>query len=140
MLQPTEDLTEMTSKRELKLAYALAGILLVVGIFSYAAFSAVQPDQPLRVMYSTVAGKVLFNHKAHFSPDGYGISCRDCHHHPAEDDIDLQSCSDCHQAVGKDQSVPKTCLDCHDSSDIEGTKIIKSADAAHGQCGNGCSL
>ncbi len=123
----------MTPKKELQLAYALAGVLLIVGIFSYAAFSAEPPDQPLRIMYRTVAGKVLFDHKAHFSPGQYGVSCEDCHHHPT-DDPDFRACSVCHQVVEEGMGVPEACLDCHDSDEIEGTEMGKSSDAAHGQC------
>ena len=71
----------MTPKKELQLAYRLAGILLVVGILSYIAASFAEPPvPPLRVMYTTVAGNVLFNHKTHFSPGEYSVSCQDCHH------------------------------------------------------------
>ena len=129
----TEDLTEMTPKKELHLAYALAGILLVVGALSYAAYSPEPPEQPDRIMYQTVAGKVLFNHKAHFAPEQYGVSCEDCHHHPAAEPS-LQACSDCHQVVEEDQGVPDACLECHAIEEIEGTEIIKSSDAAHTQC------
>jgi hypothetical protein len=105
----------MTPKKELKLAYALAGILLIVGILSYAASSAEPPDQPLRIMYQTVAGKVLFDHKAHFSPGQYGASCEDCHHH--YEDADYRSCDVCHQEAPADSaySVPATCLECHNA-------------------------
>jgi hypothetical protein len=123
----------MTQKQEFKLAYALAGILLVVGIFSYAAYSAEPPDTPLRVMYQTVAGKVLFDHKAHFSPEHFGVSCQDCHHHPY-DEPDLRSCVVCHQVVEEESGVPEACLDCHDIDEIEGMEMSKSSDAAHGQC------
>ena len=55
----------MTSKKELKLAYALAIILLIVGVLSYAAFSEKVPEEPIRLMFKCVAGKVLFDHKIH---------------------------------------------------------------------------
>ncbi len=134
----TEDLTEMTPKKELKLAYALAGILLAVGILSYilsSAISSAKPsEKPLRIMFQTVTGNVLFNHKAHYSPEGYGISCQDCHHHPGGDDTDYRACSDCHQGTKGDQAPPKACLDCHDADEIEGVEMSTSSDAAHSQC------
>ena len=123
----------MTLKQELMLAYALAGILLVVGVFSYAAYSAEPPDEPLRIMYQTVAGKVLFNHKAHFSPTHFGISCQDCHHHPYGEP-ELRSCVDCHQVVAEESGVPEACLGCHHIDLIRDVEISKSSDATHGQC------
>lgn len=122
----------MTPKKELQFAYALAVTLLVVGIFSYAAFPAKAPDQPLRVMFKTVAGKVFFDHKTHHGAEGYGIACSDCHHHPA-DEPDTRACRQCHQASAEGQ-VPESCLDCHESDEIEDTQMSKSADALHAQC------
>jgi hypothetical protein len=39
----------MFSKNELKLAYAVAAILLVIGAVSYAAFPLQAPEEPLRI-------------------------------------------------------------------------------------------
>ena len=74
----------MSSKKELKLAYGMAIALFVVGAVSYAytAFSAKPPELPVRIMYPSAAGKVLFDHKTHTADTGYGFSCYDCHHHP----------------------------------------------------------
>ena len=74
----------MTPKRELQIAYSLIIVFLFVGVISYAAFPAKTPDEPIRLMYKTVAGKVLFDHKTHLSDSGYGLACQDCHHHPEE--------------------------------------------------------
>lgn len=130
----TEDLTEMTPKKELQLAYRLAGILLVVGIFCYAASSTESPSPQFR--YKTDVGNVLFDHKAHFSPEQYGISCEDCHHHDLDNAPNYLACNVCHQIVDEDQSVPEACLDCHDLDEIEGTEMSNSSDAAHEQCKN----
>jgi hypothetical protein len=70
----------MFTKKELRMAYALAVCLLVVGVASYAAFTPEAPEQPLRLMFKVTAGKVLFDHKTHTSEFGYGLSCVDCHH------------------------------------------------------------
>jgi len=51
----------MDSKKELRIAYGLAVILLIVGVISYAAFSAKVPEEPIRLMFQTAAGKVLFH-------------------------------------------------------------------------------
>ena len=59
----------MTSKKELLPALSLTLVLLVVGVISYAAFPAKSPDQPVRLMFKGVAGKVLFTHKCiHLNP------------------------------------------------------------------------
>ena len=46
----------------MQIAYILIIVLLFVGVISYAAFPAKTPDEPIRLMYKTVAGKVLFDH------------------------------------------------------------------------------
>ena len=124
--QPTKDRDHMTSKKQLLFAYGLAIHLLLVGIICYAAFPARAPDQPLRKMYQTNAGKVLFDHFTHTDASGYGASCFDCHHHPSDDDSALIACGECHQAPAEDGSKPERCLDCHDESDIEETQMILS--------------
>ena len=111
----------MTSEKQLKLIYRLAIVLFVVGVLSYAAFSAPSPDRPVRLMFYTSAGKVLFDHKTHMDITGYGISCGDCHHTLAEDEYDnATSCSECHEAETDDEAVPKRsdafhqqCIGCH---------------------------
>ncbi len=55
----------MTPKRELQIAYGLIIVLFFVGVISYAAFPAKTPEQPIRMMYKSVAGKALFDHKTH---------------------------------------------------------------------------
>ena len=111
----------MSSKKELQLAYGLAIVLFVVGVVSYAytAFSAKPPDEPVRIMFNSVAGKVLFSHKMHTAASGYGVACLDCHQIPAEEGAVLESC-----------------LDCHEKEDIEDTEITKKGDAFHIQCIN----
>jgi cytochrome c553 len=110
----------MFSKIELKLAYGLAIWLLLVGVICYAAFPPETPDQPIRLLYTPAAGKVLFDHQTHQSVNGYAISCGDCHHTLAEDEYDqAQACVECHDPTEGDEEVPKL------------------ADAIHKQCG-GC--
>ncbi len=79
----------MTLKKELKLAYCLAIILLVVGVISYAAFPAKAPEEPVRIMYKIVAGKVLFEHKIHASELGNALACIDCHHHYEDEESEI---------------------------------------------------
>jgi hypothetical protein len=126
----------MSSKKELQLAYGLACVLLVVGIVSYAytAFSAKPPDEPVRIMYKSAAGKVLFDHKTHTADAGYGVSCFDCHHHPEGDETALRACGDCHTPEMAEGQVAESCLECHDADEVEGTEVMQKADAFHGQC------
>jgi hypothetical protein len=125
----------MTPEKELKVAYGLAIVLLIVGFLSFAASSAKPPEEPVRKMFKTVAGKVLFDHKTHTSNSGYGVSCKECHHHPEGDEKEaLRACGDCHQAPTEDAPVPKSCLDCHETDDIDGIEMSKKSDAFHSQC------
>jgi hypothetical protein len=124
----------MDSNKEMRIAYGLAIVLLFIGVVSYAAFSDNAPEEPIRLMYQTSAGKVLFQHKIHTVPSGYGASCYDCHHHPEEDEAALRSCGDCH-GMGEDLAeVMETCIECHDEEEIEDTEMAKRSDAFHSQC------
>ena len=124
----------MTPKKELQVATWLAAILLVVSVISYAAAPVKTPDEPVRIMFNVVAGNVLFDHKTHTDSSGYGLSCKDCHHHPEEDDTDLRACGDCHRLPEKDEAVQEACTDCHDPDEIEGSEMMKRPDAFHAQC------
>jgi len=111
----------MTSEQQLKLAYRLAIVLFIVGVFSYAAFSAPTPEAPVRLLLKASAGNVIFDHKTHSDISGYGISCGDCHHTLEEDEYaDAGSCSECHEADSEDEDVVKRsdafhqqCIGCH---------------------------
>ncbi len=111
----------MTSKKELQLAYSLAIVLLIVGVFCYAALSSTKPEPPNRIMFQCMAGKVLFDHKAHTSESGYGISCMDCHHNLEEGETKPETCGECH-LPGSDEDGPKRgdafhqqCKGCHEN-------------------------
>ncbi|MBU4345018.1 MAG: cytochrome c family protein [Desulfobacteraceae bacterium] len=110
----------MTPQKELQLAYGLAIILLVVGVLSYAAFPAKAPEQPVRLMFKCVAGKILFDHKTHTVESGYGISCSDCHHNLEEGETAPQSCGECHEPESQEEDMLSRsdafhtqCIDCH---------------------------
>jgi hypothetical protein len=109
----------MVSKKELQLAYRLAIVLLVVGVICYAAFPAKAPDPPARIMLDNMAGKILFDHKAHTSVSAYGLSCIDCHHTDADTNPHPEACGECHKA---------------ESAEKEGKMVIKRQDAFHQQC------
>lgn len=127
----------MFTKKELRMAYALAVCLLVVGVASYAAFTPQAPEEPLRLMFKVTAGKVLFDHKTHTSEFGYGLSCVDCHHELEDDeDEDPQSCTECHDPDEGDEEVPKRgdafhqqCAGCHE--DFEAGPIEEECEKCH---------
>ncbi len=121
-------------KKELKLAYVLAVALLAVGVVCYSV-PAKAPERPLRMMYHTVAGRVLFNHQMHLDASGYAVSCRDCHHHP-EDGSETRACGSCHKEPEAGKIAATGCYDCHEAEDLKGTKVVKRADAFHAQCIN----
>ncbi len=125
----------MTSKNEVKLAYVLAGIFLVVGVLCYAAFSATPPEEPIRLALQASTGRVVFDHQTH--AQDYGLECGACHHHPM-DASETQSCGVCHN-LPEDGSAPSSCLDCHDPEDFDISTVPNRADAFHGQCA-GCHL
>ena len=127
----------MTSKSELQLALRLALILLVAGLFCFAAFPITPPERPVRLAYQTKAGKVIFDHKTHLSETGYGLDCGDCHHHTGEGEAETEehgSCGDCHVKPEEAQLVSQTCNECHDPEDYDLEELTARADAFHSQC------
>lgn len=128
----------MFSKKELKLIYGSAVVLLIVGVISYAAFSAKTPSrEPVRLMFEVAAGNVIFDHKTHTDIEGYGLSCGDCHHTLAEDEYaDAQSCSECHELDEGDEDMPKRsdafhqqCAGCHE--DFEKGPVESDCNGCH---------
>lgn len=126
----------MTTKKHRMIAYGVAVHLLLVAIVCYAAFPVDAPEEPYRLMYTTKAGNVLFDHKTHASPEGYGMSCFDCHHRPPndeeheerpEDESLLISCGKCHMDNPTEGEDPAGCFECHEEATTK-------ADAVHGQC------
>jgi len=127
----------MTSKNELKLALRLTLILLVAGLFCFAAFPVTPPEKPVRIAYQTKAGKVIFDHKTHLSGTGYGLDCGDCHHHTGDGAAEAEthgSCSACHETPEQMEQVSQTCNQCHDPDEYNIQEMIARSDALHTQC------
>ncbi len=103
----------MSPKKDPKLAYWIAVVLMFVAVVCYAVPEK-QPEKPVRQMFKCIAGKVLFTHQEHFSTTakGYGITCKECHHHNEEENK-IKECGDCHDRK-LSKTVPKICLDCHE--------------------------
>ena len=109
----------MDSKKERTIAYGLLCLLLVVGIFCYAAFPASTSDEPVRIFLKATSGNVLFDHKEHSWEDGYGIDCVDCHHMWEEGGEKPEACGECHEVDGEDpikraDAFHQQCMGCHE--------------------------
>ena len=102
----------MDVKTERVIAYVMVVVFLVIGLVGYAGYPAKSPDEPVRIMFESTAGNILFDHVGHASESGYGLDCWSCHH---EDGDDPTSCGECHN---EEEDLPR-------------------ADAFHGQC-QGC--
>jgi len=129
----------MISEKQLKLGKWITVILLAIGAFSYILSSystKAQNNEPVRILYKTPGGKVLFDHKTHTSEMKYGLSCTDCHHHPQDEEEAIRSCNDCHLYPDKATAVHPTCMDCHDQEEVEGVETNKQVDSTHsrGEC------
>jgi hypothetical protein len=118
----------MISKKELQFATGLAAVLLFVGVICYAALPPKAPEEPIRIMFMSTAGKVLFDHKTHTAETGYGYACNDCHHHPS--DGEALACGDCH--LKTEEELAPVCLECHEADEVEAA--IKRGDSFHNQC------
>ena len=125
----------MTSKKHRLIMYGVAVQLILIAIVCYAAFPVEKPQEPIRLMYQTIAGKVLFDHQTHATVKGYALECLDCHHAHFDEEIEPVACSLCHTAKGQTKEFPESCFECHgDASEIEDPDTLKRADAFHQQC------
>jgi hypothetical protein len=109
--------TKMGLKREKIIAFCAMIVFFVIGVVCYAAFPEKKPDQPIRIMFKSIAGKVLFSHKKHVDEDGYGLDCTDCHHYYEEGDLSTISCTKCHISESDEEE-----------------EVSKRSDALHSQC------
>ncbi len=92
----------MTSKNELKLAYGLIVVCLVVGVLGYTVLPAKAPETPVRKMFKATGNDVLFDHQNH--SESYGLYCEDCHHaYQASEKESPDSCGQCHTPDTKHQ-------------------------------------
>ena len=102
----------MEVKTQRGISYVIVAVLFLVGVICYAAFPVVEPDEPIRIMFKSSAGGVLFDHMGHLSESDIGLDCGSCHH---DDEDDPVSCGECHNEDGD----------------------LSRVDAFHGQC-KGC--
>jgi predicted CXXCH cytochrome family protein len=111
----------MEGKNEVKFAYALAVVLLLIGVIAYAALPVKAPDPPIRIMFKNTAGDVLFDHKEHTSPMQYGYKCEDCHHDIQGEGERPTACEECHkpergEGPNLTDAYHDLCRGCHDES------------------------
>ena len=107
----------MDEKREKSVAYALLIVLFVVAVVCYAAFPYRAPEEPVRILFKSTAGNVLFDHEQHSSEEGYGFACTDCHHDVEEHGQEPAACTECHAAdskVTKENAFHGQCRTCHE--------------------------
>ena len=112
---------------------SVAIYLFVIAVVAYAAFPLKTPEDPLRLMYTTNVGNVLFNHQLHTADTGFGLDCFDCHHHPYDDDMALVACGQCHPKAPEKDVVPEYCLECHDEDEVEDTIKVKDESEKKGE-------
>ncbi len=122
-----------TRTNQVALLLLVASLITGVVAFYYNDAKA-PPEEPVRVVYDSKGGLVVFDHAAHVARmeddctachhTGDEESCRTCHeendipvmdayHEKGEDyqdDDSYQSCMSCHKAEGMN---PKNCRGCH---------------------------
>jgi len=111
----------MDNKALKTIAYCMAAAFLLIGVVCYAAFEKEAPENPIRIMFKNTGGNVLFDHKTHFSENGYAIECVDCHHDIENEGDTPAACSECHGEDGEDAPklvdvLHQQCKECHDES------------------------
>jgi DnaJ-class molecular chaperone len=109
----------MDNKALKTIAYCMAAAFLLIGVVCYAAFEKEAPEQPIRIMFKNTGGNVLFDHKKHFSENGYAIECVDCHHDIENEGDTPAACSECHGEDGEDAPklvdvLHQQCKSCHE--------------------------
>ena len=107
----------MDVKTERAIAYCILVVCILVGVVCYGAFPEEAPDEPVRIMFDSTAGSILFDHREHLSESGYGLDCVSCHH---EDEDDPAACGDCHDEdadVGRADAFHGQCKGCHEEAE-----------------------
>ena len=117
----------MNMRKEIVIICCAAAALFIVGVVCYAAFPDKQPEEkPLRIMFQSTAGRVLFSHAFHATKENYGLECNDCHCYwdKTKNEKPL-SCSstNCHSVTDGDEKKPKRsdalhkrCMGCHEDT------------------------
>jgi len=134
----------MPDNKNGKIAYAVAGICIVLAVIAYAAASTVKVEEPVRVHFDVTGhDNVLFGHLVHM--EEYGYSCTDCHHQFADTIGKMEaSCGTCHESgvMGEpaftedglfdhethEYDYGLSCMDCHHEMDDFGMDPQRCSD------------
>ncbi len=112
----------MKRKTESYIGFYAAAILFCVGVVCYAAFPKKNIERPVRIMFQTSGGGVLFSHDVHSDKENYGLDCADCHPAYNRDEAERPgSCTGCHNVENPDEGMLKRsdalhalCRGCHE--------------------------
>ena len=107
----------MDVKTERVIAYGMVVVFLVVGIVCYAGYPSKVPDEPVRIIFESTAGSILFDHAGHVSESGYGLDCWTCHHEDGDDPADCGACHDEDSEVSRADAFHGQCKGCHEDED-----------------------
>ena len=105
-----------------RFALALIIVLAIIGIIGYSIKSS---GSPIKVLFKTKGGIVIFDHRIHSSKNEYNIKCQMCHHNMEDEKSALGwKCRICH-GPGKEcdlcceddpvhkQCIGSNCINCH---------------------------
>ena len=106
----------MLQKIKKFLPYFIIISLSLVGILGYLSKDT---GSPVRVLFRTKGGNVIFSHKTHLSD--YGIECVKCHHDTGKKEYDCRKCHSkgtdhdnlCSDRAIHKQCIGANCIDCH---------------------------
>ncbi len=116
----------MFEQNEKKIPLLLIVIFAVLGIVGYSLKST---GNPIRVLFKTKGGPVVFDHRTHDSE--YDIKCDACHHEVDSEDSKYPACRECHRKgieeykdICEDRPIHKlcigaNCIDCHKKNDMD---------------------
>ena len=114
--------------------YLPALIIAIFAILALIGYTQEESGSPVRVLFKTQGGAVIFGHQTHASD--YGIECVKCHHKNDLTGENKYDCRFCHRS-GTDydklcdsrpihkQCIGANCIDCHNESGMD-TKDCKS--------------
>ncbi len=112
----------MSEEMKKKAPVVIIVICAVLGIIGYSMKSS---GNPIRVLFKTSGGPVVFDHREHIE---YEIECKDCHH---EIDEKEDNCRACHNKGNEDYKdlcedrpihklcIGANCIDCHKENDLD---------------------
>lgn len=111
----------MVTRNEIVLASSLLVVSLLVAVAGYALCPMVAPNLPVRIVFQSPVGVVLFDHKRHKDQNGINIACGICHHN--EQNNGSRSCTgeDCHtenSSVTRSDALHGRCKGCHEERGV----------------------